>query len=138
MDNGLTEIELIEMVRQEVEQVSYARVYYTLRLMRVRPVWKSHVEKVRVCLALQQLGIPITTHTVNACLPPELQSKSKCIIVSLHNLGDKHILTLLRDAKMRSVKGMGNPHLRWIVSPVFLKHYKGRQQPETSDEGEVY
>jgi len=106
-----------EIVRREAAMIPYERVYFALRKMRVKPLKKQTAETMRICLAVHRLGFPITVPIV-ACL----RGRGKCTTTdSLHVLGDKKCLTLLR--------GSRNRLSRWIVSPEFLRHFNGDHQP---------
>jgi hypothetical protein len=103
--------ELLRLVHREAKKVDTSRIAYAFMMMKIRRT-RPLVEVARYCLALRELGLPIS-----APLLSELLRKDHATILNrLHNLGDKHVLVLKR--KSRSL-------FEWEVSPVFLKYYKG-------------
>jgi hypothetical protein len=104
---------LSELVKREAAVIPFERVYFVLRKMRVKPLKKQTVETMRICLAIHQLGFPITVSMIAG-----LRGRGHGTTTgSLHVLGDKKCLTLLRGSRKRLS--------RWIVSPEFLRHFNG-------------
>jgi len=108
----------LELIQREAEAVPYERVYYALRRMRVNHVYEPTVETMRLCLALQKRGLRVTVPLIGA-----LRKRTDTAAVStLHTLGDKKCLTLIR--------GSNRLNLTWIVSPEFLRQYDGASANE--------
>ena len=105
--------EIRYLVLKKAEEYPSVAIRKVLRDLKLPQIRSKTIELVRYCLALEDLGFPITSHT--ACFIDRGEvTKEKVVVVltRLHNLGDKHVLTLLRKD--------GN-NLRWIVSPLFRK-----------------
>ena len=107
---------LSELIKRKVAMVPFECVYFVLRKMRVKPLKKQTVETMRICLAIHRLGFPITVSMV-AGLRGRVQGTTTD---SLHMLGDKKCLILLRGSRSRLS--------RWIVSPDFLRYFNGDYQ----------
>ena len=97
----------LELIRQNAKEIPYHKVYFTLRLMKVKPIFKQTVETIRMILVLHGYNIPIKTDII-----AKLTGKGR--LSMLHTLGDKEILILKREDKHK---------LEWILNPVFLKYY---------------
>lgn len=103
--------DLHTLIRREASAIPYERVLYTLKEMRVKPVYSQTVETMRFCQALHQLGLRITVPLLST-----LRNRTSRVVTgTLHILGDKNCLTLLRGSKKTL--------LQWIVSSMFLDHY---------------
>ena len=99
--------EALEWIRQKTEEIPYHKVYFTLRMMKVKSITKQTIETMRTILSLHEYNIPITTNIIES-----LTGKNR--IAMLHTLGDKELLILKREDRRI---------LEWIVNPIFLKYY---------------
>ena len=109
----VTVLDVLQLIRHEAETIPYERVFYTLKEMRVKPVFHQTTETMRVCLATHLQGLRITVPLLST-----LRDRTPAVVTgTLHILGDKNCLTLLR--------GTRNIRLQWIVSLTFLEFYKG-------------
>lgn len=104
---GFTEQEVIQLVRREMEKLNESKVYFECRRAKIRYVYTS-LPIIRCVIALQNLGLPITTKMVSVVLD---KSQSN-VIVQLHSLGDKNILCLKRQT---------GKSYSWIVAQWFLE-----------------
>jgi len=105
--------DVLQLIRHEVETIPYERVFYALKEMMVKPVFQQTAETMRYCLAAHLQGLRITVPLLSS-----LRDRTPAVVTgTLHTLGDKNCLTLLRGSK--------NTCLQWIVSPTFLDHYNG-------------
>jgi len=116
VDQALAEI------RKLANEVPAERVYFTLRKLRVKPLPAKTVETVRLCLACQKLGLPITTNLLAALTKKD----PKVICDALHILGDKKVLTIIR--------GSTTIYHRWLISQEFLNHWNPNPT-KTQNEG---
>jgi len=122
VDLELSAEDVLELTRREIAEIPYERVYYTLKMMRFKPLFPQTVEMMRLCLAVHRLGLRVT-----AFLIATLRDCTKeNALTSLHILGDKKCLTLLRGSK--------EPWFQWIVSPDFLQHYGEQGYVESAEE----
>lgn len=104
-----TAVELFEQVMNLFEKVPTHRVYFTLKMMKIKRVQERTVEYVRACVALHEAGLPVTTELIRA------MGVSLKPLGALHTLGDKNVLTMKRGGKSKL-------HI-WTLNPAFLKHY---------------
>jgi len=105
----------LELVRREASTIPTEQVYFALKKMRIKWIYTQTVETMRFCLAVHRLGLRVTSPLMAA-----LRGNSESSVMeTLHMLGDKKCLTLLRGSK--------KDRLQWIVSPIFLDHYDGGQ-----------
>lgn len=103
--------DVLELTQQEAAEIPCERVYYTLKRMRLKPLFPQTIETMRLCLALHRLGLRVTAFIIAALRGCTKENA----LISLHILGDKKCLTLLRGSKKDC--------LQWIVSPDFLRNY---------------
>ena len=109
----LSSEDVLGLINREVASVPYERVYYTLKQMRLKPLFHQTVDTMRLCLAIHNLGLRVTASlisTLRGCTRDN-------VLMSLHILGDKRCLTLLRGSRNRCS--------RWVVSADFLQKYLG-------------
>ena len=125
----VTEQQIIDMTQKLMKEMPYEKVYFTLKKMKQKPIFPSLVRKARACLALHQLGLPITTYTLEKVLGFKKRSGA---LGSLHNLGDRNILTLVRDRRPSESKIRGFPFLRWVLNPLFLRAYEGNNKENST------
>jgi len=111
MQKAVTLNQLEEMIIQEYERIPPERIFYTMKKMRLKRVYRETVETMRYSLALHKLGIFVTVHLI-ANLRGISYNRA---IQLLHRLGDAKCLTLLRGGRRKMN--------RWIVSQVFLENY---------------
>jgi hypothetical protein len=60
MEEDLTIEDVLALAQEKAKEVDEARVYYTLRKMRLRFIRSSAVKVVKYAVALMELGLPIT------------------------------------------------------------------------------
>lgn len=105
--------QIINLLKNQVKQIPREKIYFTLRKLRVHPIRKETVEIMCICMALHNQGIPITTELM-------IHLRGVRSTTSLHTLGDKKALTLLRPKS--------NPQFhKWIISDVFKNYYNGKR-----------
>jgi len=110
--------DVLSLINREVASLPYERVYYALKRMRLKPLFQQTVETMRFCLAIHNLGLRVTASlisTLRGCTRDN-------VLTSLHILGDKRCLTLLRGSRNRCS--------RWVVSSDFLEKYVGEIENE--------
>jgi hypothetical protein len=100
----------LALAQEKAKEVDEARVYYTLRKMRLRFIRSSAVKVVKYAVALMELGLPITAPLMTTIL----KKVDKSVLAQLHNLGDRHVLVLKR---------LDSTCYEWTLSGIFLKHY---------------
>lgn len=98
----------IEAVKERIKLFDYDRCYYTLRDGKIGNIYGKTVELFRCCLALDSMGLRITSDLIGFLLPNRSYAS---IMISLHNLGDKNVLTYIRHGKKRC---------SWMVNPKYL------------------
>lgn len=115
---SVTANEFIYELKRRADRIDNTRVYFVLRKMRLRPVRVHTVELVKLCIAINEAGLPITNTLMSS-----ITNKTECNSnVTLHILGDRKILTILRDDKYMN---------RWIISDMFKSYYY--EPPRTLD-----
>ena len=103
--------DFLELVRSKSEKIPYHRVYFCLKRMRLKSVFRQTVETMRFCISIHNMGLRITTSLIGA-----LRNRSRSsVLETLHALGDKKCLTIVRSSKASG--------LQWIISALFLKYY---------------
>lgn len=117
MTEPLTEMQAIEAIKDIMNQIEYHTIYFTFKSMKIKHIRKPTVETMRACLALHLSGLPVTSSLLSHILDFKTKSQMSAIVGRLHQLGDKHCLTLKR-------MGSGGIGFEWAVNPVFLKHYE--------------
>ena len=115
MTESLSDSEVFEKIMDSFNSIEDYRVYYTMKLMRIRTVTDKMVERMKACLAIQSVGSYVTTHLAGQVLKVENRSQLGRLITALHNLGDRECLLLKRDFKHR---------ITWMVNPIFLKYFE--------------
>lgn len=113
----VTEDQLFSILKDTMKKIPQEKVYFTLKRMRQKPITRPLVQRVKACIALDETGVPINSYTVKKLLGVP---RTASALYSLHNLGDRNILTMVRGSKITK-------NLRWVLNPLFLKHYKGTQ-----------
>jgi len=117
---SMTEFQAVEIIRNKMEEIPVWKVYYTMKLMKLNPVTTTMAQRMRECVAIHLLGLPITTDLLGAVEGKQRKRQRYNLASRLHNLGDKHCLTLKR--------GITAKGLQWMVHPVFLRHYNGKAE----------
>ena len=92
----MDEKEIKQLVTREREKFPYHQVYFTLKKLKLRHLTKKTVKNFRTMLAMDSLGLPITTYTLDFMKKKSCQNTS---LSSLHNYGDRHLLILRREDK---------------------------------------
>jgi hypothetical protein len=121
MEQKLAVEDVLALAKEKAEEVDEAKVYFTLRKMKLKHLTSSTVEAVKYAVALTELGLPITAPLMTALLGKVHES----VLAQLHNLGDRHILVLKRSDVGR--------HYEWALSPVLHQHYYGSAEEEVSN-----
>lgn len=111
-EHPLSEEDVLASVRAYASSISQEKLYYTLKKLHVRPITQPSLEILRYAVALDHLGLPITTELLTALAKKERGN----ICVIAHQLGDKHILILKRDNQR---------NFTWVISDFFKKHLEG-------------
>jgi len=107
METPMTEEELMTLIKTEMVKVNRDRVYFNLREMKLNRLCESTVDIVSTCVALEKLGLPITSELVSSIR----KTGPVSAVATLHGLGDKKVLTLIRGRRRKT--------LFWILSDVF-------------------
>ena len=122
MEQPITEMQAIEIIRNTMKEIPAYKVYYTMKLMKLTRIYSATVEKLRACLAIHLHGLPVTTTLVASVIKKSpTYTDVSGIVTTLHSLGDKNCLVLKRGTrKMRN--------LEWVISPTFMKYYNGEME----------
>ena len=113
--SAITEMQAMELVQDYAKSIEPFRVVFAFKRMKLKPIRKSTVEFMRVCIAIHDFGLPITTEVVSLVSGV----KRGNTISRLHTLGDRKCILL----KRRDVSPQGQP-LEWTIDPLFLENYK--------------
>jgi len=106
--------ELIYHIEKTAENIPSILVRRALRLMMFHRVTDRTIRIVRYCLAIEKLGLPLTTHLLSYLFYRKVDHTTRSNILRfLHLLGDKHVLTLVRESKGKTY--------RWVISPLFKR-----------------
>lgn len=97
----------IKLIEKHYEEIPHYAIYYSMKQWGSPKVYKSTAKVVRMCVAIDDLGLPITSRMVSDLLDKNTNS----LLTTLHNLGDQGILLLTSQT-------IGNA-LVWIVNPKF-------------------
>jgi hypothetical protein len=84
--------------------------------MRLRPIHETTVYLVKICIVLHEMGLPITSAMVCAIKGNSINAA----VSTLHTLGDKHIINLVRTGGTNARK---TEMLRWNLSETFKGMY---------------
>ena len=114
------------VVVKEIESIDHAKVYYTLRQVHVRLISDDTVRAVKVFIALRKFGMTVvTTHMFHG-----FYGTTPANVVSLlHRLGDKGILTL--------VKNMKPGVFRYCLSEKFWSLWTAQQSSSSSTQQSI-
>jgi hypothetical protein len=110
----LRDVDVVNLIRKLAEKVETHEVYYNLRLMRLKYIHPSTVEYVKLCIAMESMGLTITVSLMTALTG----KNSRTILQILHRLGDNNIL-LLRKFKRSHT-------LVYTLNPAFKMHLENR------------
>ena len=102
-----TENDLIGDIRKQAVNIMGETIYFPLRKMKLKGIRIEAIERLKYCIVLDKLGLPITVDF----LAHLTQSKETTTIQALHILGDKKVLTLTR--------GSSDYSYRWYLSSQF-------------------
>lgn len=102
--------ELASLVLHEIAKLDDAKILFECKKLRCYLTHKGTQKHIKICVALNNLGLPITIPLVSSI------ANQSSIVVSrvLHTLGDKNVLILKRHAS-------GCNAIVWIVNPWFLE-----------------
>jgi len=100
--------EVLEEIKEIKDTIEEERVFYALRMMKVKPVTKKIVDITSWCLAIESSGFRITIYL----LAELMKLEPVAIRNRLHNLGDRGVLTLLRTDRKRH---------EWTISERFWR-----------------
>ena len=100
---------VIETIREMSDQIPHHHVYFTMRLLGMRRIMPATVNLAKVCITVEELGLPITINIISS-----ITGKSG-IDQRLHTLGDKGFLQLIEHE---------NRQTKWKVNPVFMETYR--------------
>lgn len=110
MKQALSFEQIKELVFHEIQKIDDVKLYFTCKELHLRltrhPATRQYI---KICVALANLGLPITPTFLNALLG----KTTSTIYIMLHSLGDKHILTLKRRDS--------DYNYEYVVSPWFLE-----------------
>lgn len=106
--------ELIETIRTKAREYDETRIYYTLRRMHVRYVTQTQMYAIQIFLALRELGLAYVKTTLFSAVADMEPGNA---LTLLHRLGDKHVLTLIRELTKTT-----QPY-RYMLSELFLRTY---------------
>jgi len=110
MSETLTIEDFIRRIRKLRFDLDDEKIYFALRRMRIPHIRPESVETVAFCLALQSIGLRVTTALISALRNTTIANVRQ----TLHTLGDKGVLTMIRREKGR---------MEWILNPTFLRFY---------------
>ena len=102
-----TENDLIGDIRKEAVSIMGETIYFPLRKMKLKGIHIEAIERLKYCIVLDKLGLPITV----PLLARLTQSKEATALHALHILGDKKVLTLAR--------GSSSCFYSWYLSSQF-------------------
>lgn len=115
MSQTLTIEDVLALIKEEAESLDDATIYYALRQYKYKPILRSTLPFVKLCVAIDGLGLIITSRLLESFYGGDTLRR-------LHNLGDKHVLTLKRK--------LGQHALEWLVHPAFKKILRATQHDD--------
>jgi len=98
----------LELIRKLADNVESHEVYFNLRLLGLKRISLPTIELVKFCIAIQALGLPITSSLMRAITG----KKPDAILRMFHRLGDNNILLLHKFKKDRTLIYTLNPAFR--------------------------
>ena len=108
--------ELLLKIQEDAKSQDDTRIYFALKTMRFKPVRPQHLIMVKIILSCRKNGINIINNHLLLSILERVNGKA-AILGTLHNLGDKKVLTYLREENTKGNK------IRWTLSPEFMKAY---------------
>ena len=114
--------EVISRVKEAIEQIDNADVYFALKKMRIRGISEQTVKTVKIFLALRQMGVSVVSSHLFSIF---YDASHNAAIAILHRLGDKKVLTFVRE----NAKGP----LRYVLGTEFLQYYEHPDQKVNID-----
>ena len=112
---SITPMQAMELVQDYAKKIEPTNVVFAFKRMRLKPIRETIVDLMKVCIAIHDFGLPITTETVSIVYGINRVN----VTPRLHALGDKKCLLLKRS----DIKKVGHP-LEWTIDPIFLRNYK--------------
>lgn len=106
-------MQAIELIRDYYDKLENWRIVWAFKKLKMKFIREATVELMKVCLALNAYGLPITTRLASSILEKGVAT----IGMSLHILGDKKCLIL-----KRGLTGSYGSN-EWVVSPLFMDNY---------------
>ena len=103
----VTPEQALRIVLDRADSIEYSKVYYALKSMGLRNLFKPTVIRVRQLVAMHLEGLPITAYSLSFVAAKHPMS----CLTQLHGYGDKKILTMIRSPTSK--------YLRWVLSPLF-------------------
>lgn len=101
---------IIEALKVTMENIDDVKLHFKLKQYRAKYMDRSK-DLLKACIALDQLGLTITTAITSALTNHSFESMS----TMLHTLGDKHLIVLKRKAGYTK-KGY---FYEWLLHPTF-------------------
>ena len=112
--------EVAEKIREQARTYEESKIYYTLRIMKVRRASDAQTRIVKNMLALRHFGMNIVPSGVLY----GLYGKSRSALLGvLHLLGDKGVLTLIRN--------QSQGELRYMLSQKFIELWDKNTEKRT-------
>jgi hypothetical protein len=102
--------EYVEIIRRRREEIPNYYVYGLMRSMGIKRLQAKTVDLAKTCIAIQEMGMPITMAMVKAV------EEKEGLIQRLHTLGDKNFLEFVPGRRK---------HLQWRITPEFMSRYRG-------------
>lgn len=108
---------VLEKIREAIDKFENSTIYFTTKQMHVHRVSEQQIFAIKIFLALREAGIVIVTSHLFMSLYGRSRAGS---LQMLHELGDKGILTLVKNKK--------SGPLRYMLSTMFLEYYQHQHQ----------
>jgi len=103
--------EILQLVREEMKKIPEHDIYFRLKQYKVKRFREPTVRILQCAIALQRLGLPVTT----GFLVNVLHLPYESVLGICHALGDKHVLILKRQGTKAHV---------WVVHPAFMRWFE--------------
>lgn len=113
--------EALKLILDRAEEIDDVPLYYALRRYKFKPIRQGTVRHLKLCLAIDSLGLTITASLINAFQHTTHSWET------LHNLGDKNILVRKRKLGLSE----------WIVHPAFKRLLTPKNKKEVDECSEV-
>ena len=105
--------EIFDQIEKWILAVDESKTYYVLKLMRLKRISKTQVDAVKIFLGFRRAGVSVVSSTMFAAFRETTPTAN---IALLHQLGDKGVLTLVKDREPGA--------LRYTLSESFVKHWE--------------